>query len=479
MRRYRFEAVRWLLAAGLAAGLVCCRTFAPEAPETFTALDRYVQAPDDNYAWRVEKTIPGQGSTTYVLEMTSQAWRSETEVNRPVWTHWLVIEKPDKLTSNKALMMITGGDIDSPAPDGASERTRGAAVATGSVVAELRGIPNEPLTFIGDETKPRSEDSLIAYTWDKFMRTGDELWPARLPMTKAAVRAMDTITAFCASEAGGGAKVDRFVVAGGSKRGWTTWTTGAVDKRVIAMVPMVIDMLNIVPSFKHHWRSLGFWAPAVDDYEEMGIMNWMDTPEYAALLKIVEPYEYRHRYTMPKLMINATGDQFFLPDSPRFFIKDLPGETLLRMVPNADHGMRGSDAAETLLAFYDAVVTGKPRSRFSWEMKKDGSIVVKSLDKPREVLLWQATNPTARDFRVDTIGKIWTSSKLDDQGGGVYVARVPKPEKGWTAFLVELTYDIGGRLPLKLTSEVSIVPDTLPFKPFKPKVKQKGFMSKE
>ena len=478
MRNARFLVIRLLLAVVLTAGLVSCATYAPEAPIR-TALDRYVRAPDDHYAWKVEKTIPGQGTTTYVINMTSQAWRSEKEVNRPVWTHWLVIEKPDKLASTKALLMISGGSIDNPPPDGPSERLRGAAVATGSVVAELRGIPNEPLTFIGDETKPRTEDSLIAYTWDKYMRTGDEFWPARLPMTKAAVRAMDTITAFCASEAGGGAKVDQFVVCGGSKRGWTTWTTGAVDKRVIAIAPMVIDMLNIVPSFKHHYRSLGFWAPAVGDYQRMGIMNWNDTPEYAALMKIVEPYEYRNRYTMPKLMINATGDQFFLPDSPRFFIKDLPGETLLRMVPNADHGMRGSDAAETLLAFYGAVITGKPRPRYSWEMKKDGSIVVTTPDNPRDVLLWQATNPKARDFRVETIGKVWTSSKLDSQGNGVYVARVPKPEKGWTAFLVELAYDIGGPAPIKLTSEVSIVPDTLPFRPFKPEEKPKGFMSKK
>jgi len=46
--------------------------------------------------------------------------------------------------------------------------------------------------------------------------------------------------------------------------GLTTWTTAAVDKRVIAIVPFVIDMLNIEPSFVHHWEAYGFglrpWA---------------------------------------------------------------------------------------------------------------------------------------------------------------------------------------------------------------------------
>ena len=60
------------------------------------------------------------------------------------------------------------------------------------MVAELRMMPNQPVMFKDDPSrKPRSEDDFIAYTWDKFLRTGDEKWPARLPMTKSAVRAMD------------------------------------------------------------------------------------------------------------------------------------------------------------------------------------------------------------------------------------------------------------------------------------------------
>ena len=66
-------------------------------------------------------------------------------------------------------------------------------------------------------------------------------------MTKAAVRAMDTATEFLAKE---GVRLEKFVVSGASKRGWTTWTTGVVDKRVVAIAPLVIDMLNLTPSFK-------------------------------------------------------------------------------------------------------------------------------------------------------------------------------------------------------------------------------------
>ena len=39
--------------------------------------------------------------------------------------------------------------------------------------------------------------------------------------------------------------VDEFTVYGRSKRGWTTWTIGAVDKRVKAMVPTALTFINM------------------------------------------------------------------------------------------------------------------------------------------------------------------------------------------------------------------------------------------
>ena len=364
------------------------------------------------------------------------------------------------------------------APASAESRTIQTALATKSVVAELRMVPNQPLIFAG-ETMRRSEDALIAYTWDKFLRTGDERWPARLPMTKSAVRAMDAITSFCASAEGGQVKIDGFVVAGGSKRGWTTWTTAAVDKRVVAIVPIVIDTLNVDPCFRHHFAAYGFYAPAVGDYEAMGIMNWSGTPEYRALMKIEEPYEYRRRLTMPKFIINSSGDQFFLPDSSQFYFDDLPGTKYLRYVPNTDHSLRNSDAGETLLACYHAILNRTPLPRFSWTLEKDGSIRVQTADSPKEVKLWQATNPDARDFRLETLGSAWQSSPLTDKGSGIYIGRVDKPTKGWTAFFVELTFPNGGPAPLKFTTQVRVVPETLPFRYEPPVNKVKGFLSQD
>jgi PhoPQ-activated pathogenicity-related protein len=428
-----------------------------------TALDRYIARPDTNYSCKVVSTIPGEGQTTFVLELISQAYLTTNEVNQPVWRHWLTITKPDKLESSKALLFITGGSLDKPAPKGMDANLLRIATATKSVVAEIRGVPNQPLYF-KDETIPRSEDAFIAYTWDKFMRTRDEKWPARLPMTKSAVRALDAVTEFCASEEGGKTKIDGFVVSGASKRGWTTWTTAIVDKRVVAIIPIVIDLLNIRPSFTHHYEAYGFWAPAVKDYTNMKLMDWIGHSEHRALLEIEDPYEYRERLTMPKFLINACGDQFFVLDSSQFYFNDLPGTKYLRYVPNADHSLRGSDAFETVMTCYSAVLTGAKLPEFSWTLEKDGSIRVTTKDKPGAVKLWQASNPNTRDFRLETIGATWTSTPLKGDEKAVYVGKIETPEKGWSAFMVELTYPNKNAPPFKFTTNVRVLPETMPFK---------------
>ncbi len=464
-----------------------------------TALDRYVAAPDSHFTWKVVRELPAEGATATLVEMTSQQWLTDKEVERPLWTHWITIVRPaaaapkppggegGQTASDIGLLFIGGGSNERPAPGRPPAWLVDVARETGTVTAELRLIPNQPVIFKDDPSrKPRSEDDFIAYTWDKFLRTGDEKWPARLPMTKSAVRAMDAVTAFTATPEGGGKPVTKFVVSGASKRGWTTWTTAATDGRVVAIVPAVIDMLNVEPSFVHHWRAYGAWSDAVDDYVQQGIMDWMGTPEFRALMKIEEPYEYRDRLTMPKFMLNASGDQFFLPDSSRFYFDDLRGEKYLRYVPNTSHSLDKTDALESLQAFYSTIVRGTPRPQFSWTFEPDGSIKVVTKDRPEEVLLWQAVNPSARNFRHDVIGSAYRSTALTPSGPNTYVARVPASAEvkndggasraeakgeggplptGWTAFFVELKFPSGGKYPLKFTTAVRVLPDTLPYGP--------------
>jgi len=427
-----------------------------------TALDDYVNAPDDSYTWKVVSSEMSDGIRSVVIDMTSQTWRTSDEVDRTKWQHWITMAVPEKVTSSTGFVYIGGGINRGDAPQGPDQLVKRIAQATGTVAIQLKMVPNQPLSFHGERRK-RSEDDIIGYTWDQFIKTGDPTWPARNPMVKSAVRAMDTVTAFMESDDGGGLTVDKFVVAGGSKRGWTTWLTGAVDSRVVGIIPIVIDVVNTNESMLHHFQAYGFWAPAVANYVQHKIMERLDHPRLEELYELVDPFAYRHRLTMPKLVLNAAGDQFFLPDSSQFYWDELRGPKLLRYIPNTDHGMGGSDAPETVVAFYSLILGDKSLPDYTWKVLDDGTLQVETKQQPKEVRLWQATNPEARDFRMESLGRKYTSEVIEETGDGIYQVKVDEPESGWTAYFVELTYDVGAPTPLKVTTAVNVTPDVLPF----------------
>jgi PhoPQ-activated pathogenicity-related protein len=466
------------------AALVACQPSAPKAaeaeapavaaanplavkPEEKTPLDAYLAKPESVYGWKLVSTIPGDGYQAFVLELTSQTWRKPEEVDRPVWTHWMTVVKPAEVASDKALLFIGGGDNGDPAPTKASERSVRFARETKSVVVDLGMVPNQPLVFWDSRDQKREEDDLIAYTRVKHFTTKDDEWLVRLAMVKSGVKAMDATQEFMKSAEGGGVPINQFVVAGGSKRGWTTWLVGATDERVIGIMPLVIDALNSEAITKHHFEVLGFFAPSLGDYVNHGLFpHKIGTPDYKAVLDIEDPYNYRNRarLTIPKFIVNASGDQFFLPDNSQFYYGDLPAEKRLRYVENSRHNLAETDAQDSMLAWYQSVITGGKRPDYSWTKAPDGTLTVTTADKPKEVKLWQAHNPKTRDFRVEHLGKAYTSSVLQPQADGTYVGHVDKPASGYTAFFVELTYDSGFSTPFKFSTVVSITPDVLPFK---------------
>lgn len=427
-----------------------------------TPLDDYVNTPDPAYKYTLQEdaTVSKPTHETRVYHLVSQNWLKETEVDRTLWEHWVTVSIPAERQDSSALIMIGGGSNGGGAPSPSSALDQ-IAIMTKSVVIEVKQIPNQPLHFTGEQMekykeKGRKEDELITYGWDKFLNGERAEWLARLPMTKAVVRAMDMVQA----EVPG---VERFFVLGGSKRGWTTWTVGAVDKRVMGIAPAVIDVLNFVPSLDNHIKSYGFWAPAVSEYEEMDITGRYHSDRMRELLAIVEPFEYRDRLTMPKYIVNSTGDQFFPPDSSRFYFDELQGEKHLRYMPNTDHGL-SAEAYMNVASFYHALRNNTPRPEYTWKSLEDGALEVHCKTAPKKVLLWQAHNPKARDFRLEEIGKAWTSTSLEG-ADGVYSARPETPETGYTAFMIEVTFENPGfSLPIVFTTGVNILPDTYPAK---------------
>ena len=212
------------------------------------------------------------------------------------------------------------------------------------------------------------------------MRDDDSRWIGRFPMVKAVKRAMDASEEFLAKRdlstttldgrpLKDGLKPDGFFVTGASKRGWTTWLIAAVDSRVKAICPIVIDVLNMKAQTPHHWASYGFWAPALKDYVANGIDKKFDTPELAKVMVHEDPLAYMpFLERLPKLIVTASGDEFFPTDSFQHYEKLLKGEWRLRTVPNAGHNLAGSAAPLEILAFYRAVTESAPRPSLSWSL---------------------------------------------------------------------------------------------------------------
>jgi PhoPQ-activated pathogenicity-related protein len=169
---------------------------------------------------------------------------------------------------------------------------------------------------------------------------------------------------------------------------------------------------------------------------------------------------------MPKFIINAVGDEFFPPDNTKFSYHLLPGSKQLRMLPNSRHSTAGTDINESMTAWYDNLIHNRATPEYAWTVRADGALVVDpGTARPSSVLLWQGTNPNARDFRVQTLGdKAFTSTPLNAQPDGSYVGNVEKPPTGFTAYFVELTYPTDGRFPLKVTTEVYVKPDIYPYR---------------
>src|SRR6266540_2078308 len=76
--------------------LVAVAAFA--ADRKSTPLDEFIRAADSHYRYEQVKTIPGEGYTAYVLDLTSQAWPPGAELtDHPIWKHWLTVIKPDRV----------------------------------------------------------------------------------------------------------------------------------------------------------------------------------------------------------------------------------------------------------------------------------------------------------------------------------------------------------------------------------------------
>ena len=415
--------------AMLLALSACSDKKSPVTPDT--ALQSYLKARDKAFSWEVKEKFESDGLNVAVIKLTSQKWREYT------WIHQLTIISPDEITTDGALLFITGGSNKDGEPrwqgrdNDLLKMMTMISARNKAIVAIISQIPNQPLY------DNLTEDALISFTLHNFKSDRDFTWPLLFPMTKSAVRAMDAVQQYSRKELKH--KISRFVVSGASKRGWTTWLAGSQDPRVTAIAPMVIDVLNMPVNIPYQKEVWGDYSVQIEDYVKLGIVQDLQSAEGQNLTTMIDPYSYRAKLTMPKMIIIGTNDEYWPVDAIKKYYYDIPGENYIHYEPNAGHGLGdGTGAMKALSAFFNIVINNGQHPACEWQVSSDTAktdLTVKASPELKKVTLWICDSPD-RDFRDNQ----FNGNDIESGNFSEIKVKVDHPNSGFRAFYLELVY---------------------------------------
>lgn len=411
----------------LMSNVIIAQKITPE-----NALKSYLNNGDKTYNWELKDSTILGNVTAYHLLLTSQKWRKYT------WRHQLTVFIPQNRLYDGALLFITGGSDKDEQPnwskkDDLWKPLADMAETNKAVVALIKQVPNQPL--YGD----LAEDALISYTLHQFKQDKDYSWPLLFPMVKSAVRSMDAVQEFTKQKVK--FEVKNFVISGASKRGWTTWLSSAIDdKRVKAIGPMVIDMLNMPATLSYQKTTYGEYSIEIEDYVKLGIPQGTETADGKALTTMIDPFSYRKNMTVPKILFIGTNDDYWTVDAIKHYFGEIPGKNMIHYVPNVGHNLGGGKQAfEALSAFFGTTIMNKPYPVSTWTFN-DTSIGVQLQVNPEqndivEATLWHTTS-TDRDFR----NNLWVSKNIKLKDLPSIKLTQSYPAKGYQAFYVDMKY---------------------------------------
>lgn len=396
-------------------------------------IDKFLAKAEPEFEWKLVGQRDIGGGKMMHVSLTSQRWQDI------LWQHAVMVYQPSKVVHEKQMLLFVTGGANGRMP-GDRDVEMGMAMANlcGARVAVLHQVPNQPL--MGG----RVEDDLITETWLKYLESGDSSWPLLFPMVKSAVKAMDAMEQLAQQQQW--PKPEGFVVSGASKRGWTSWLTAATDSRIKATAPMVIDMLNFNQQIPHQYSSWGKPSEQIIDYTSKGLVREDGKPKpglESKLWEMMDPFNYRQRVTMPKLLIVGASDRYWTTDAMNLYWHDLVGDKFIFRGANAGHGLEGrrEEALATLGVFFRHVAMDKALPSLTWEpeLKQDSiGLTVTANQDPKVAKLWVVGSKTL-DFR-DSRWESQPMSQVDQN----WVGRQKIENGDHVAVFAELMYEFEG-----------------------------------
>ena len=264
-------------------------------------------------------------------------------------------------------------------------------------IAVIFDIPNQPL-FGG-----LKEDSLVAYTFRKFIQTQDPNWIIFSPMIRSVREAMNYLENYFSQHFD--IRLKGFILSGISKRGWTTYLTAAKDRRVKGIIPLSFDNVNFLKTIPHQLDQWGSYSADLIDYSKDGLLDMLSTSIGKKLLSFVDPWYMRKKLKIPKLIVVGTNDTYWTIDAASLYFYGLWGSNYIYYMPNRGHSL-GWDKKiiETLKRFILSVARHYNLARFKFSyyyVPKENRVYFKIKSKkvrPKNASIWYAMSYT-KDFR--------------------------------------------------------------------------------
>lgn len=394
-------------------------------------LEEFTNGSKSEFFWKHVETQEYKGGKLHTLSLISQIWQGKQ------WKHDLEIYEPKQQDyPGKAIFIITGNR--SKHDEDLENAYKLGDIAKMAVVV-LYDIPNQPL--FGNLT----EDGLMAYTFVKYLETQQPDWVLLFPMTRSVVRAMDAVSEYTKEKTQ--AKVDKFVLTGASKRGWTAYLVASVDKRIIGLAPMVFDMLRIEEQLKHQKELWGDYSPEFKPYVEAGLMDWVDKPQGKKLIALVDPYFYMRKMLMPKFLILGANDTFWALDALSLYWDRFELAKYVFYVPNSGHGLEDRKRVLNTLAAFSRIVASRralPIIQWTWVVTggagKFPTTAVLKLDTPyaKRQSLWLARSGSTNFSHAK-----WVKA-YEQENGSEFIVPGPDNSNGYRAVIGEAEFEIDG-----------------------------------
>jgi PhoPQ-activated pathogenicity-related protein len=176
----------------------------------------------------------------------------------------------------------------------------------------------------------------------------------------------------------------------------------------------------------------------------------------------VDPFTYKEKYTMPKLVVLGTNDPYWSTDALNLYWDGLPAQKWISYTANAGHNLVPAGekipvrSLANVAAFTRHQISGKPIPAVNWKHDDTAEgklrLTVSASPAPLKIQLWQ-TNHAGTDFR----SAKWTSREVPVKDGGAEIL-VEKPATGCTAYFADAGYEIDS-IPYTLCTQMRIVKD--------------------